>query len=134
MRKLPEGEAKRRHDERNRLKNKKRKADRIQRLIAEGRYNEDKKARKLELQRQRRKVNSKPKLVKVKPAKLQRVKIKPIKELQPRKQKKVIKVETIPTRIINLSACLKIRLDEKTTIYVKQGSDVHAIRERFLNR
>lgn len=134
MRKIPEGEAKRRHHERNRLKNEKRKAERIQRLVAEGRYNEDKKARRLELQRERRKANSKPKIVKIKPAKLQRHKIKPIKELQPRKEKKVIKVETIPTRIINLSECLKIRLDEKTTIYVKQGSDVYAIRDRFLNR
>lgn len=134
MRKLPEGEAKRRNDERNRLKNEKRKVDRIQKLIAEGRYNEDKKARRLELQRQRRKANSKTKLVKIKPVKILKVKTKPIKQLQARREKKVVKVETIPTRIINPSECLKIRLDEKTTIYVKQGSDVHAIRERFLNR
>lgn len=68
---------------------------------------------------------------------------RPVKLIKPKVLRKVeelpaVKIKAKPrsflTREIDLSKCVPVQLDSKTTIYVKPGSDIGAIIHRFQNR
>lgn len=40
--------------------------------------------------------------------------------------------KAIPTRVIDLSTCTKVRIDSKTEIYVKPGQDIEAVRAKYI--
>lgn len=178
--KLPPGEAKRRHDERNRIQNEKLKEKRRQDRIAKGlppvstpewrkeqmrlyinarrakireanaEANAAKRAakkaataarlleKKLEKEKEKRRLAWENGKVDMR-GKFQRpVKAKPDKPVKPIKLKTIRKekdqVRPIVIRKIDTSVLIPLKLDAKTTIYVKPGTDIEATRQRFLSR
>ena len=99
---------------------------------------EEKRARKNAMDRERRRlarVEGKPDM--------RGKHARPVKVIKPKILRKVeelpaIKIKAKPrsfiTRKIDLEKCIPIQLDGKTTIYVKPGSDIGAIINRFQNR
>ncbi|SMC52560.1 hypothetical protein [Pedobacter nyackensis] len=60
--------------------------------------------------------------------------VKPEKLRKIRAVKKTKEEKTMAIRKIDITACVPLKLDAKTTIYVKPGSDTKAIIQRFQNR
>lgn len=98
---------------------------------------EEKRARKNAMDRERRRLareggktdmrGKHPRTVKIKPKVLRKVEELPAVKIK-------AKPRAFLTREIDLNKCVPIHLDSKTVVYVKPGSDVNAIINRFQNR
>jgi hypothetical protein len=72
--------------------------------------------------------HSKPKVTKPAPVKRESydrgTKIKPVKKSE----------RVLVNRAIDLAQCIPVKIDAKTTVYVKPGADVEEVRQRFLQK
>lgn len=75
----------------------------------------------------------------VKLKKVQKKQEKPVtvwREIEQRKleRKKQLEAQTLPTRHIDHESLISVRIDNKTTIYIKPGEDAALAKEKFLLR
>lgn len=99
---------------------------------------EEKRARKNAMDRERRRLareGGKPDMRGKHPRPVKVIKAKVLRKVE---ELPAVKIKAHPksffTRKIDLAECIPVRLDTKTVIYVKPGSDIDAIIHRFQNR